>query len=91
MHLLYLFVLQFLHIVEELRPKTDIEVLANAPDDLLSDAPLGGAHLLLLAPEVVLVLLQDVAHRHLGRQLEQLLLVNNKIPVIHQDIFKLLR
>ena len=86
-----LFVLKFLHIVEELRPKTDVEVLANTPDNLLSDAPLGGAHLLLLAPEVVLVLLQDVAHRDLGRQLEQLLLMNNKIPVIHQDIFKLLR
>ena len=86
-----LFVLKFLHIVEELRPKTDVEVLPHTPDDLLSDAPLGGAHLLLLPSEVVLVLLQDVAHRHLGRQLEQLLLVNNKIPIIHQDIFKLLR
>ena len=86
-----LFVLKFFHIVEELRPKTDVKVLPHAPDNLLSDAPLGGAHLLLLAPEVVLVLLQDVAHRHLGWQLEQLLLVNNKIPIIHQDIFKLLR
>ena len=86
-----LFVLKFLHIVEELRPKTDIEVLPHTPDDLLSDAPLGGAHLLLLAPEVVLVLLQDVAHCHLGWQLEQLLLVNNKIPIIQQDIFQLFR
>ena len=86
-----LFVLKFLHIVEELRPKADIEVFPHAPDDLLSNAPLGGAHLLLLAPEVVLVLLQDVAHCHLGWQLEQLLLVNNKIPIIHQDVFKLLR
>ena len=77
-----LFVLQFLHIVEELRSKTYVEVLPHAPDDLLSDAPLGGAHLLLLAPEVVLVLLQDVAHCHLGWQLEQLLLVNYEVPVI---------
>ena len=85
----HLSVLGSLHVVEELRSQADIEVLPDALDDLHGDTSLSCGHLLSL--EMVEVLLYDVVHSDLGWQLEQMLLMDYKIPVIDQHILELLR
>ena len=85
----HLSVLGSLHVVEELRSQADIEVLPDALDDLHGDTSLSCGHLLSL--EMVEVLLYDVVHSDLGWQLEQMLLMDYKIPVIDQHILQLLR
>ena len=85
----HLSVLQPLHVVEELGSQTDIEVLPDALDDLHGDTPFSCGHLLSL--EMVEVLLYDVVNSNLGRQLEQMLLMDYKVPIIDQNIFQLLR
>ena len=81
----HLSVLLSLHVVEELWSQTDIEVLPDPLDDLHGDAPLSCCHLLSL--EMVEVLLYDVVNSNLGRQLEQMLLMDYQVPVIDQHIF----
>ena len=85
----HLSVLQALHVVEQLGSQTGIEVLPDPLDDLHGDAPLSCGHLLSL--EMVEVLLYDVVNSNLGRQLEQMLLMDYQVPVIDQHIFELLR
>ena len=85
----HLSVLGSLHVVEELRSQADIEVLPDALDDLHGDTSLSCGHLLSL--EMVEVLLYDVVHSDLGWQLEQMLLMDYKVPVIDQHILQLLR
>ena len=85
----HLSVLQSLHVVEQLGGKTGIEVLPDPLDDLHGDAPLSCGHLLSL--EMVEILLDDVVNCNLGRQLEQMLLMDYDVPVVDQDILQLLR
>ena len=81
----HLSVLDSLHVVEELGSQADIKVLPDALDDLHGDTPLSCGHLLSL--EMVEVLLYDVVNSNLGRQLEQMLLMDYQVPVIDQHIF----
>ena len=85
----HLSVLQALHVIEQLGSQTGIEVLPDPLDDLHGDAPLPCGHLLSL--EMVEVLLDDVVHRNLSWQLEQMLLVDDQVPVIDQYILQLFR
>ena len=87
--LTHLSVLDSLHVVKELGSQAHIEVLPDALDDLHGDAPLPCGHLLSL--EMVEVLLDDVVHRNLSWQLEQMLLVDDQVPVIDQHILQLFR
>ena len=84
----HLSVLHSLHVVEQLGSQTGIEVLPDPLDDLHGDAPLSCGHLLSL--EMGEVLLDDVVNSNLGWQLEQMLLMDHKVPVIDQHIFELL-
>ena len=84
----HLSVLHSLHVVEQLGSKAGIEVLPDPLDDLHGDAPLSCGHLLSL--EMGEVLLDDVVNSDLGWQLEQMLLMDHKVPVIDQHIFELL-
>ena len=81
----HLSVLETLHVVEQLWGQADIEVLPDPLDDLHGDTPLSCGHLLSL--EMVEVLLYDVVNSNLGRQLEQMLLMDYQVPVIDQHIF----
>ena len=83
-----LFVLEFLPSVQQLRTKTSIEVLPDASDDLHGNTPLPCRHLLPL--QMVEILLNDVINWDLGWELEQLLLMDHQVPVIHQNILQLL-
>ena len=87
--LTHLSVLDSLHVVKELGSQAHIEVLPDALDDLHGDTSLSCGHLLSL--EMVEVLLYDVVHSDLGWQLEQMLLMDYKVPVIDQHILQLLR
>ena len=85
----HLSVLEPLHVVEQLWGQAHVEVLPDTLDDLHGDTPLSCGHLLSL--EMVEVLLDDVVNSNLGWQLEQMLLMDHKVPVIDQHIFELLR
>ena len=87
--LTHLSVLDSLHVVKELGSQAHIEVLPDALYDLHGDTPLSCGHLLSL--EMVEVLLDDVVHRNLSWQLEQMLLVDDQVPVIDQHILQLFR
>lgn len=87
--LAHLSVLESLHVVKELRSQADIEVLPDTLDDLHGDTPLSCGHLLSL--KMVEILLDDVVNCNLGRQLEQMLLMDYDVPVVDQDILQLLR
>ena len=84
----HLSVLESLHVVEQLWGQADVEVLPDALDHLHGDTPLSCGHLLSL--EMVEVLLYDVVNSNLRWQLEQMLLMDNNVPVIDQHILELL-